>query len=251
MSQSDSFLREVTDEVRRDRMFRLWRRYSPYVIGALALVVAAGALLSWTDRRAEQTAREQMGEFRAILEDLESARAAADGEAAAAEGEAEAVSGEADTPPEAGASALEALRAFAGDADEGYALLARFRAAAALLEAEDPEAAVGIYEQLAAERGIPAVYRDLAALKAAVAAGAGKRADRLRPLAEGDNVYRLLAKEVLAGELLSSGAAGEALALFDEILDEPDASRLMRARITPLREIALARAAPDDAPGEE
>ena len=38
MSDSDSFIREVTEEVRQDRMLRYWKRYGPWVIGAIVLV---------------------------------------------------------------------------------------------------------------------------------------------------------------------------------------------------------------------
>jgi hypothetical protein len=32
VSETDSFIQEVTEEVRHDRMFRLWKKYGPYAV---------------------------------------------------------------------------------------------------------------------------------------------------------------------------------------------------------------------------
>ena len=49
VSDSDSFISEVSEEVRRDRMFALWRKYGPFLIGAIALIVAAAGLKAYLD----------------------------------------------------------------------------------------------------------------------------------------------------------------------------------------------------------
>ncbi len=212
MSQSDSFIQEVTEEVRRDRMFRLWRRYGAYVVGAIVLVVAAGAFRAWYERNQEEQAQARMGEYLAIAE------GGADEESTAA------------------------LESFAAESDDGYALLAKFRAAAAHLEAGESERAAEIYRSLADEPSLPAVYRDLAALQSALVATtemeASARITTLRPLAEGTNLYRSLAQELLAGALLESGDAAAALELYDTLLDAPETSPSMRFRIEPLQEAA-------------
>ncbi|MEL6233273.1 MAG: tetratricopeptide repeat protein [Pseudomonadota bacterium] len=61
MSQTDSFVEEVSEELRRDRLFSLARRWGPYVIAVLVLVVAASAFYEWRDAQAE-TARQQAGD---------------------------------------------------------------------------------------------------------------------------------------------------------------------------------------------
>ncbi|PKP62151.1 MAG: hypothetical protein CVT86_08330, partial [Alphaproteobacteria bacterium HGW-Alphaproteobacteria-8] len=58
MSDSDSFIQEVSEEVRRDRMFRLWKRYAPLVLAAIVLVIGATALSAWLDHRRDRAAQE-------------------------------------------------------------------------------------------------------------------------------------------------------------------------------------------------
>ena len=43
MSETDSFIQEVTEEVRQDQMLRYWKKYGAYVIGGVALIVAGAA----------------------------------------------------------------------------------------------------------------------------------------------------------------------------------------------------------------
>ncbi|MEO1531786.1 MAG: hypothetical protein AAFU72_06445, partial [Pseudomonadota bacterium] len=58
MSDTDSFIREVTEEVRQDRMLRYWKAYGPYIIGGILLVVAIAAGLAYWDALEEQRAAE-------------------------------------------------------------------------------------------------------------------------------------------------------------------------------------------------
>ena len=47
VSHTDSFIEEVTEEVRQDRMFGLWKRYGPYVLAGVFVVVAGSAAWQW------------------------------------------------------------------------------------------------------------------------------------------------------------------------------------------------------------
>ena len=46
MSESDSFIQEVTEEVRQDRMFALWKKWGPYVLAAIVIAVGGAAILA-------------------------------------------------------------------------------------------------------------------------------------------------------------------------------------------------------------
>ncbi|MEM6440825.1 MAG: hypothetical protein AAF763_14150, partial [Pseudomonadota bacterium] len=58
MSDGDGFINEVSEELRRDRMTALWKRWGPWIIGAVVLAVAAAAVLNWRDSQREAAARE-------------------------------------------------------------------------------------------------------------------------------------------------------------------------------------------------
>lgn len=134
MSETDSFITEVTEEVRRDRMYGLWKRYAPFVFGTLALTVLGVGLWSYLEDRKEKTARSVGAQFY---------------EAANAEN------------PLATAEALTTVAEGAG----GPAMLARFRSAAAFTEAGETEKALAQFEAIASMTDITPEYRDLAVLK--------------------------------------------------------------------------------------
>ena len=46
MADRDSFIDEVSEELRRDRMLTAWRRWGPWVVGVVVLAVAA-VLAPW------------------------------------------------------------------------------------------------------------------------------------------------------------------------------------------------------------
>ena len=68
MSDRDSFIEEVSEEVRRDRMFSLWKRYGPFVIGGIVAVVALTGVKNWLDSEAEKAARQAGGALIAAAE---------------------------------------------------------------------------------------------------------------------------------------------------------------------------------------
>ena len=215
MTERDTFLVEVAEEVRRDRMFRLWRRYGPYAIGAIVVIVAGLAARDWMARDAEQKARAQMEAFLAVT---------------ANEGSSET------------AGALESL---AAESDSGYALIARFRAASEWLKAGDSARARELYRGIAVEEGIQPVYRELAELKAVMANSENMSAEELvaalRPLALESRIYGLVAREFLAGALLVAGDAAGSLELLHNLLETPELSAQMGARLRAMREVARAQ----------
>src|SRR5882672_1283577 len=100
--QSDTFIREVDEELRRDQLKALWTRFAPLIIGVCVLIVAITAgyrgWVWWEERKAAQAG----DRFMAALTEIESGDRA--------KGEAE-------------------LAAIAQDSDPGYSALARLRMA--------------------------------------------------------------------------------------------------------------------------
>src|SRR5262245_830559 len=165
---------EVDEEVRRERLKKLWDRYGVYAI-ALAVLVVAG-IAAWRG-----------------YEYWVAKRAAAAGAAFEA----------ALTLSERGnfAEAEAALAKIAAEAPAGYRLLARLRAAAALGQIK-PADAVKAYDELSADASLGAMWQDLAAVRAGMllvdTASLADMRRRLDPVAEPARSLRHTARELLA-----------------------------------------------------
>jgi hypothetical protein len=136
VANSDSFINEVSEEVRRDRLFAMFRRYGWIAVLVVLLLVAGAA---WNEWRKAQARAESQARGDALLAALEA------------------------SDPAAQAAALDALRS-GGPAEPIVALLAAAQAAATDGEA----AAVERLTALAADPAVPQLYRDLATLKSAM-----------------------------------------------------------------------------------
>ena len=213
MSTPEGFLSEVAEEVRRDRMYRLWRRYGPWAIGAIVLIVAGGAAWEWRERTAEEDARARMEEYLAAARDE-------------------------DADESAFALTEFALRA-AEDGEPGYAIVARLLAGARLLESGNAEAAAEAYRIVADDPEAPPAYRELAGLRAVMAESEAMApsdfAERLLPLTREGQLFRNVARELRINALLAAGELDAVLAESDTLLESPDLSRGMRSRLEAMR----------------
>lgn len=165
---------EVDEEVRRERLRKLWDRYSIYLI-ALAVLIVAG-----------------MGAWRGY--EYWVAKKAA---AAGAEFEAAIALSEQGKQTEAEA----AFAKVATEAPAGYRVLARMRAAGALAQSK-PADAVKAYDELSADASLGTIWQDLAAVRAGLllvdTAPLGDMRRRLDPVAEPTRSFRHTARELLA-----------------------------------------------------
>ena len=165
---------EVDEEVRRERLQKLWDRYSIYVIGlAVLIVVAIGAWRGYEYWQAKQAA------------------------AAGAAFESALSLSEAGKHAEADA----AFAKIAAEAPAGYRMLARLRAAAEIAQTK-PADAVKAYDELAADASLGATLQDLAAVRAGTlmvdTAPLAEMQHRLDPVAEPGHAFRHNARELLA-----------------------------------------------------
>lgn len=202
---SDIF-REVDEEVRRERLERLWTRYR-FVLIALATVIVVG-VGGWRGYQWWQAkmAAEAGGQFEAAL-------------ALAEQGKHE--------------EAQAAFGKIVAEGTSGYRVLARFRAAEELAQ-RDPQGAVKEYDALVLDSGIGQTLQDLAAMRAGLilvdtAAYNDLRA-RLEPLAASDRAFRHSARELLA---LSAWRAGDQSAVrhwVDIIVTDAETPPAIRSR---------------------
>ena len=194
MSETDSFIQEVTEEVRRDQMFALWKKWGPFVIGGVVLVVAAAAAWTWMQQQ-QRAAAEARG----------SAFIAADPDA------------------------TEELTALPDQVDGPGRVIAEMVAAAALAKAGDAEAAGQRYAEIAGRAGLAPEYADFAQLQA-IRLGAVEPGAALDALIFEDRPYRLLALELRAALRLEAGETEAAHADLNAILADPAATGALRRR---------------------
>lgn len=202
MSETDSFINEVTEEVRRDRLFALFRRYAWVAVLAVLLIVGG----TWyVDNRSNrlQAAAEAQGD--AILTALETTE---------------------------GAERADALSAIGGDAGPG--VISALLAAAAYEEAGDPGAAAETLTTLAASADTPEVYRQLAGFKAlTLQAGILSPEERKRgfeAFAAGGGAFRPLAEEQIALIEIGMGDTEAALSRLGTLVEDAAASQGLRDR---------------------
>lgn len=204
MSNNESFIDEVTEEVRRDRLFALFRKYGWIGVVLILAIVVGAAWREWSKAQAE-------------------AKAQAFGDAALSALSAE--------DP---ADRLAALDAVAGEG--GQTAVLGFLTASQAEAAGDKARAVEALQGVAGDAALPESLRHLAELKRVLLLGpemdAAERDTILAALAEPGKPFRPLAMEQQALALVASGKNDEAIALFRQILNEPTVTAALRRRAT-------------------
>ncbi|MDF1856890.1 tetratricopeptide repeat protein [Pseudooceanicola sp.] len=207
MSQSDSFIEEVTEEVRRDRLFAMMRRYG-WIAIALVLLLVAGAAWREYQKAQDRTAAEGLGD--ALLSALEQ------------------------SDPGARSAALATVPA----TSNGQQAVVAFLAAAEAAQAGDASAAADRLEAVAELADLPQVYRDLARFKAlalrAEELTPQERIDGYTALARPGSGLRLLAEEQIALSLIETGDAEAALSALRAILADAEVTSGLRQRASQL-----------------
>jgi len=218
LSEAESFINEVTEEVRRDKLFILFRRYGWIPVVLIVLIVSGTGYNEW--RKAQDTkAAQALGDAIAVaLENPEAADRAA---------------------------ALGAITANSAGTGQFLELLK----AAELAAAGEKENALAILDDVAANSETPEIYRSLAELKAVILRGGDQeRTERmavLDQLAIPGSPFRVIAMEQKALALIEYGNKDEAIALLARILDEPDRTQALRQRTQQLI-VALGGTLSDD-----
>lgn len=207
MSDTDSFIDEVTEEVRRDRLFALIRRYGWIAVVVIVAIVGGAAFNEYRKARATAAAQQAGDAMIAAL--------AVDGAAGRAERLAE----------------IEA-------AAPGAQAVVRMMTAAALEASEDRAAAVAELEAIAANGALERIYRDIAAFKAltlqAETLPAAERRLAFEALAQPGAPLRVLAEEQLALIEIAEGQTEAALERLQAIVTDAEADPALRQRATQL-----------------
>jgi len=203
---SDIFT-EVDEDLRRERVLKLWKRYGNYVLAAaVAIVVGTAGNVAWQDysRRQAETAATQ---YVVALDEAKSA---------------------------ASADAGKALASIAQNGPAGYAALARLEEAGLKATGGDRAQAVELYRKIAADSSIDGDLRNAATLLAALnSVDTASPADldkELAPLATPASPWRYLAWEIQALAAAKAGNLDDARKLYSRISDDAEAPTSARAR---------------------
>lgn len=206
----DSFIREVDEELRSDRMKTIWKRFGKLII-AIAVLIVVGTAADRGYQYWQETQASKSGD--AFLAALNLAR----------EGETE--------------QALDALRALEADGYGSYSVLARLRAATVLADAGDYQAAISDFSTIGNDGSVPVAIRDAARIRAGyllVDHGSYEDvANQVESLSGADNAMRHSAREALGLAAWKAGEAARANEWFSMIAGDTSvpASLMQRSQI--------------------
>lgn len=200
------FIREVEEEYRRDKAIEAWKRYQNWIIGAaIILVLAVGG---WRYSQSQQKAAAEAAGAR-FQTAVQTAR---DGKEEAAE---------------------QLFLDIAKAGPNGYAVLARFRAASGIAGRNSAEA-VAIYDALSTDPAVNPVLQNVARLRSAFllvdTADADEIKRRIEPLAAPTSAFRHSARELLGLAAMRAGDFEAAGRWFDMIVADPQAPQGLRER---------------------
>lgn len=200
---SDIF-QEVDEDLRREEIFRLWKKYGLQAIGAFAVtVLVAAGVVGWKSYRAQQAQNASL-KYQDIVEPVAGAKS-----------------------PEVRIAAFDKIES---SLTPGYKVLARFERAAALVETNRAAEAAKVFDAIAADSSVESTLRDVARLKATyILTDTLSLADmksRLAGLAAPESEFRFAANELLGYAALRvgdlAGARTNYLAITSDIAAPED-----------------------------
>lgn len=206
MSDTDSFLNEVSEEIRRDRLFKLMKRYGWIAITLVVLLVGGAAAFEW-NKASKRASAEALGDSILTAFQIEDP-----------------------------AERTKALGEINSDGATGAML--SLLAAAEAVQTDELASAITSLTAVAADTALPATYRHLAELKLILIQGddipADERISRLEPLAVAGSPYRLLAEEQMAVADISTGNNEAAMQRLQDILADGEVTAGLRRRVSQL-----------------
>ncbi len=207
MSETDSFIEEVTEEVRRDKLFALMRKYGWIAILAVLLIVGGAAYNEWR-KASEEAAAQALGDSLIAALEIEDATARA-----------------------------AALAKITAESEGGQAVVALLASAEARSSGNN-ERAVSELAKLEDKPELAAAYREMAVLKHVLLAGkdmpVAERRAKLETLAVAGAPFRLLAEEQLAMLDIEEGNKEAAISRLRDIISDVEVSAGLRSRASQL-----------------
>ena len=209
MSDTDSFIEEVSEEVRRDRLYGYMRKYGWIAVLAI-LALVGGAAYNEYSKAQERAKAQTAGD--AILAALEA------------------------DEPDARVAALEAVRG--QDITQGAKAVVSLMQAAEQGAADYAAGSQAALEKIAVDGSLPEIYRQIASFKAASQSDGSlsveDRRIRLEALSAPGTSLRLLATEQLALIDIETADTEAALEKLQGIVVDAEVTAGLRQRATQL-----------------
>jgi hypothetical protein len=204
---SDTFVREVDENLRRDQLRDVAKKYAGWMIGAVLLfLVASGGWIYWQNYQAKQSEK-------AVDELAQIYTAIGKGQVKAAPAQ---------------------LDALSNDRSKAVRASALFGRAAVAVQQNDLKLAIAKYSAIAADTSLPAPFRDLATIRQTSLEFDSLKPEqviaRLDPLAKPGNPWFGSAGEMTAMAMIKQGKRAEAGHLFAAIAGDKQVPDSLRAR---------------------
>ena len=204
---NETFLREVDENLRRDQMRDLGKKYGGWIIGAALLFLAAvGGWLYWQQHQVTK-AQEDSEALAAVYADLAANRVG---------------------------TAPQRLESIGQDATPGIEATTDFTRASLALQRNDRRTAIQIYRDLQANDRLPEPYREIALVRQTALEFDSLKPEevvtRLAPLAKSGNPWFGSAGEMTAMAYLKQGKRAEAGKLFAAVAADQQVPPSIRAR---------------------
>lgn len=135
---SETFVREVDENLRRDQLRDFFNKYGNWLIAAVVLFLGSSAAFIWWQQHQAQRAQGQVEELAQIYQDI----------------------GSGDTT-----KAPQQLDGLSKSSSKAVRASAQFARAALALQQNDSKAAVAIYNSIASDSSLPQPYRDAALIR--------------------------------------------------------------------------------------
>jgi hypothetical protein len=208
VDKNDSLSREIDEELRREKLEKLWEQYGTYVLGAAAALVLAVGGYQLYDQRKKSFAAENGARYDAAVTLLEQSKTD---------------------------DAQKALTEVLASGHAGYASLAQLQLAGIHLKANRPQEALAVFEALATSPSADPDIKTFALLQAAALrlgqADFTELQNRLKPVAEGSTAWRFQAREILGTAAFKAGKFDDARAQLTPLLADPETPRAALDRI--------------------
>jgi hypothetical protein len=204
---TDTFVREVDENLRRDRLRDFFKQNTGWLIGGVILFLALSGGTIWYQQHKEQVAEQHVEQLAEIYKDI----------------------GVGNT-----AKVASQLDDLAKSESKGVRASALFTRAAFALEQNDQKLAISIYQKIADDSSLPDSYRNAALIRETALQFDQLQPQqviaRLQPLTKPGDPWFGSAGEMTALALIKQGKNSEAGQLFASIAKDKDVPQSIRER---------------------